>query len=100
MRRNERMGEGELGVSKDLKYVVEKRVLCFLLTTEHPVPPLTACRQQLISGPGRSSKRKQGKYDPYGGTIKLTADLQASSKPGQAFITTPCLASSSHTWPL
>lgn len=42
------------------------------------------CHQQFIWGPGWSYKRKP---DPNGGTIKLIADLQTSSKPGQDFIT-------------
>lgn len=40
------------------KYVEETRVLSFLLATGRPVPPLTVCRQQIISGPGWSSKGK------------------------------------------
>lgn len=48
-----------VGVCEDLKYVEEKRVLSFLLGTGGPVPPLAACRQQLISGPGRSSKKSE-----------------------------------------
>ncbi|TKS68517.1 Carboxylesterase notum2 [Collichthys lucidus] len=40
---------------------------------------------QALAGAPRENGRKS---DPYGGTIKLTADLRASSKPGQGFITT------------
>ena len=45
-----------VGVCKGLKYVDEIRVLSFLLATGHPVPPLVVCRQQFISGPGKSCK--------------------------------------------
>lgn len=48
----------KVGVCKELKYVEEMRVLSFLLTTNHPVPPLAVCRHQMISGPERSCKRK------------------------------------------
>lgn len=93
------MGEGELvlepcsdgrvvGVCKDLKYVEEMRVLSFLLATGHPVPPLAVCRQQFISGPGRSSKRKWEEIWSIWWHYKAHADLRASSKPGQGFITT------------
>lgn len=48
----------KVGVCKELKYVEEMRVLSFLLTTNHPVPPLAVCRHQMILGPERSCKRK------------------------------------------
>lgn len=44
----------------------------------------SAVSSQGLAGDGWENRRKS---DPYGGTIKLTADLQASSKPGQDFIT-------------
>lgn len=105
------MGEGELvlepcsdgrvvGVCKDLKYVEEMRVLSFLLATGHPVPPLAVCRQQFISGPGRSSKRKWEEiwsiwwhykaHRWFAGFIKTWSRLHHYWR----------LASSSHTWSL
>lgn len=89
-----------VGVCKDLKYVEEKRVLSFLLATGHPVPPLAVCRQQLISGPGRSCERKWEEiwsiwwhykaHRWFAGFIKTWSRLHHYS----------WLASSSHTWSL
>lgn len=39
-------------------HVGETRVLSLLHAAGYPVPPLAACRQQFISGPGRSCKGK------------------------------------------
>lgn len=81
-----------LAVCSSVKYVEGPHVIFSPRRWPSNTSPFAVCRQQLISGPGRSKAREDGKKsDPYGGTIKLTADLQASWKPGQGFIT-------SHDW--
>lgn len=87
-----------VGVCKELKYVEEMRVLSFLLATSLPVPPLTACRQQFISGPDRGCRRKWEEiwsiwwhYKArcwFAGSIKTWSRLHHHSRLGTA----------SHTW--
>ncbi|KAL7404950.1 hypothetical protein ABVT39_021548 [Epinephelus coioides] len=67
-----------------------KRRVCYLFSSPLAVRYLPSCcvvssLSQGLAGAARENGRKS---DPYGGTIKLTPDLQASSKPGQGFITT------------
>lgn len=53
-----------------------------------PSPRVVSSLSQARAGAARENGRKS---DPYGGTIKPTADLQSSSKPGQDFINTVIL---------
>lgn len=46
------------GCVHDIYYVQETCVFSLLFTTGYPVPPLAACRQQFISGRGRSCEGK------------------------------------------
>lgn len=66
-----------------------RRSVCYLFSSPLviqylPSPCVVSSLSQALAGAARENGRKS---DPYGGTIKLTADLQASSKPGQGFIT-------------
>lgn len=66
-----------------------KRHVCYLfsppLSIKHlPLHGVVSSLSQDLAGAARVNG---GKPDPYGGTIKLTADFQVSSKPGQGLIT-------------
>lgn len=76
-----------------------KRCVCYLfsspLTIQYlPLRCVVTRWSQGLRGAARENGRKS---DPYGGTIKVVADLQPSSKPGQDFITYSWLGPSSHT---
>lgn len=73
-------------------YMLEGRVCCLYSTPLAirylPSPRVVSSLSQARAGAARENGRKS---DPYGGTIKPTADLQSSSKPGQDFINTVIL---------
>lgn len=67
-----------------------KRRVCYLFSSPLAIQylPSQCVVSSLSQGLAGAARENGRKSDPYGGTIKLTADLQASSKPGQGFITT------------
>lgn len=69
---------------------VFKRRVCCLCSSPLAIQYLPSrCVVSSVSQALARAARENGrKSDPYGGTIKLTADLQSSSKPGQDFINT------------
>lgn len=68
-----------------------KRRVCYLFSLPLSIQdlPLRCVVTSLSQAPVRAAGENGRKSDPYGGPIKLTTDLQSSSKPGQGFITSP-----------